>query len=330
MSGATFPVPPPALPPVSVVMPVYNGERYVAEAIESILGQTHQDFEFLVIDDGSTDGTGQILATFAARDPRIQVISQPNQGQPAALNRALALARHDWVAILDHDDVSLPQRLERQLRTLVANPRIRVLGSYAVEIDPAGRPVGYLAYGPRTEVEFASLRGTNRLLFLVHPSVMLHRPTILALGGYDPAFVAAEDVELWSRVADAHLVLTLPEPLVHYRIHPGSMSFTRFFVGRHSLRWVTVRQEARRHGRPEPSLAASLRADQGWLGLRRLAHVRGDWAVYALKRARMAQFAGQRILAGGWLLVAIVLAPLTALERLTARRRRLRAMPSPA
>lgn len=316
------------LPPVSVVMPVYNGERYVAEAIDSILAQTHQDFEFLIIDDGSTDRTGRILAAYASRDPRIRVITQPNQGQPAALNRALALARHDWVAILDHDDISLPYRLERQLHAIMANPDIRVLGSYAIEIDLSGRVVGYQAYGPTTEAELLALQAANRLLVLIHPSVMMHRPTILALGGYDAAFAAAEDVELWSRVAKNHLVLTLPEPLVRYRIHSGSMSFNRFFTGQRSLRWLSAQQEALRHGQPVPSLSEHLRTEQGWRALHRLAHARCDWAQYALKRARIARIVGQPIVAARWFLVGIVLAPALALKRLRAQQRRLRSIRS--
>src|SRR4029453_11062975 len=90
---------------VTVLMPVYNGERYVAQAIESVLGQTHRRFEFLILDDGSTDATPRILAEYAARDERIRVVHHANIDQPATLNRGLALARHDWVAILDHDDV---------------------------------------------------------------------------------------------------------------------------------------------------------------------------------------------------------------------------------
>ena len=125
-------------PRVSVALPVHNCERYVAEAIESILAQTFTDFEFLIVDDGSTDGTLPILNRFAARDSRIRVISRPNTGIVGALNEILGLARADLVARMDADDVALPVRFERQVRYLDEHPECVMVGSRVTIIDPDG------------------------------------------------------------------------------------------------------------------------------------------------------------------------------------------------
>ena len=122
-------------PRVSVALPVHNCERYVAEAIESILAQTFTDFEFLIVDDGSTDGTLPILNRFAARDSRIRVISRPNTGIVGALNEMLGLARADLVARMDADDVALPVRFERQVRYLDEHPECVMVGSRVTIID---------------------------------------------------------------------------------------------------------------------------------------------------------------------------------------------------
>jgi glycosyltransferase involved in cell wall biosynthesis len=240
---------------VTVLMPVYNGERYVALAIESVLAQTHRDFEFLILDDGSTDGTPRILAEYAARDPRIRTYRHANVDQPATLNRGLALARHDWVAIIDHDDVCLPRRLERQLERVAREPEARVVGSWAKEINAAGVEIGSRCSGPATVEEFRALDAAGRRVPLTHPSVLLHRPTILALGGYDPAFGSSSDTELWTRVASVAPVVVVPEFLLLYRIHGQSMSFQRLFEQREMLRWILARDRARRRGEPIPAYA---------------------------------------------------------------------------
>jgi glycosyltransferase involved in cell wall biosynthesis len=235
-------------------MPVYNGARYVEQAIESVLAQTHSRFELLIVDDGSTDPTPGILARYAARDPRVRVVRQQNLDQPRALNRGLGLARYDWVAIHDHDDLSLPRRLERQLETVAREPEARVIGSWAVEINSRGDRLRRRSGGPTSVAEFQAWRAAGRRVPLVHPSVLLHRPTVLGLGGYDPAFASSADSELWTRIAERHPIVVVPEPLVLYRIHGQSMSFRRMFEQRERLRWNTARERARAEGRSLPSL----------------------------------------------------------------------------
>lgn len=307
---------------VSVILPVYNGERYVAGAIESILAQTHQNFEFLIVDDGSTDRTPEIIAAYAERDARIVPIRQENQGQAAALNVGLRRATSDWVALIDADDPSYPHRLERQLAVVHANPRLRVLGTYAIEINTDGKPIGRLEVGPTTEAAFEALRASNDLVVLVHSSVLMHRPTILAVGGYTGEMQLTEDIDLWSRVGDEHLVLSLPEYLVQARMHPASKSHTNYFAQRTAIRWVKARQQARRAGRPMPSYAAFLRweARQPWPV--RLNRKRVDWTHYFAKQSWTAWTNGQRPTALAMLAGALVLDPPGVVRRFRARRAR--------
>lgn len=275
-----------AMTTVSVIMPVYNGERYIAEAIESVLRQTHQDFEFIIVNDGSTDRTPKIIDHYASRDRRVRVIHQPNIGQPATLNRALAEAENDWVAILDADDVWMPERLEVQLRTVRREPSVRVLGSYAIQIDEQGQELGLRTAFPISLQEYREISNTDETVTFVHPSVMMHRPTILALGGYDVAFGPAADSELWSRVSDQHVVMSLPEPLIYYRVHPTSMSATHFFEQRLMLRWLRARQHARRRGLRQPTLKEYQDA-HGRSIFHRIDHLRKDWGQRLRADSRM-------------------------------------------
>lgn len=298
-----------ALPPVSVILAVYNGERYLSEAVRSILAQTHSRFEFIIVDDGSTDETPHLLADFARHDSRIRVVTQKNQDQPNSLNTALRLARHDWVAVIDHDDVSLPHRLETQLRALVAQPEIRVLGSYAIEMTAEGTDIRLRQASPTTIEEYRILRATGQWVGMVHPSILMHRQTILALGGYDPNFGAAADSELWSRVADDHVILSLPIPLVRYRVHNESMSFSRYYEQRHAMRWLRARQNARwRHETP-PSREDFLRGQRGMRTWRRVNYRRQDLVHLFNWRARLAQVHGKQARATGWHLVGLLLSP---------------------
>jgi glycosyltransferase involved in cell wall biosynthesis len=304
-----------ALPSVSVIMAVHNGAQYIVEAIESVLRQTHQDFEFVVVDDGSTDATSQILAKYAAHDGRIEVMSQANADQPDSLNRALAAASNDWVAVLDSDDVCMRHRLDAQLRMIQQEPSIRVLGASAVIIDSNGRIRGVRHHPPNSVSEFRRMVRDNGVIPVVHPSVMMHRPTILALGGYDPSFGPAADAELWSRVSDNHVIVNLPEPVIYYRIHSASMSVSRFCEQQSKYRWILARQEARRRGLPQPTLEQFDESQGSWFSFNRLNNSRQDWAQYLRSRGRIDSWRGCYLRAGLERTGSGILAPRAAVRR---------------
>jgi glycosyltransferase involved in cell wall biosynthesis len=209
-------------PAVSVVMAVYNGEPWLEEAIASILGQSLVDLEFIVVDDGSTDGTPRRLA--ALGDPRLRVIPQPRAGQTAALNRGLRAARAHLVARIDADDVALPERLARQVGFLAAHPEVTLLGTAAREIAPSGAVVQTVA--PPCD-DRALRRALMRANPFVHSSVMFRRAAIDLVGAYDESFAVAQDYDLWLRMSRVGRLANLAEPLVLRRLAPGRLSSAR-------------------------------------------------------------------------------------------------------
>ena len=209
-----------AVPRVTVLMPVYNAARYVGDAVRTILAQTCSSFELLVIDDGSTDDSPRIVASFD--DSRVRIVrNDRNLGLTPSLNRGLALARGEIIARQDADDLSEPMRLERQLAFLDANPDVAVVGSWYRKIDETGQPLGDRRLPlSDTELKWALLSYCP----IVHSAAMFRRDDILVLGGYDERFVYAQDFDLWSRVARHHRLANLPEFLVRYRLVATSLT----------------------------------------------------------------------------------------------------------
>lgn len=202
-------------PAISVLMPVYNGVSYLGEAIESVLAQTLTDFELIIINDGSRDGSEALIAGY--RDPRIRYYSQPNQGLAATLNRAIGLARGSLLARHDQDDVSLPERFRKQAEFMAGNPDVALVGTHAAIMTAEGRCTGRHHRHPADHALLQFL-----LLFdnpFVHSSVMLRASALASVGGYttDRSRQPPEDYELWSRLVRSHRVANLPEPLVRYR-----------------------------------------------------------------------------------------------------------------
>lgn len=208
---------------VSVVMSVYNGERHLREAVESILSQSFTDFEFIIVDDGSTDGTWDILSGY--NDPRIVLLrNEQNIGLTRSLNRGLAVARGGYIARMDADDVSLPERLAIQVAFLDEHPDVGLVGSPPFVIDAQGntRP-GWLV--PLDDVEIKW-----RLLFnnaFVHSSVMFRRSVLDIVGPYSVDKVAAQDYGLWVRIACNFAVANIAQPLIYRRDHPIAISHSR-------------------------------------------------------------------------------------------------------
>ncbi len=235
-----------AIPRVSVVLPVRNGGAYLAPAIDSILTQTFTDFELIVVDDGSTDGTAAMLASIS--DPRLIVVAGPAAGIVAALNTGLARARADLIARMDADDIALPGRFAAQVAYLDANPAVAALGSAVILIDADGRdlePVGY----PQSPEAIRALE--PHVHFMAHPTVMMRAAAVRAVGGYRAQFVAAEDADLWLRLGDTHDLANLAEPLLRYRTHAGQFSAVKRAEGRRAVALAAFLASERRAGRGE-------------------------------------------------------------------------------
>jgi glycosyltransferase involved in cell wall biosynthesis len=204
-------------------MPVYNAEKYLREAVESILNQTFGDFEFIIINDGSTDGSLAILEEYAARDERIRLVSRENRGLIATLNEGIALARAPLIARMDADDISLPERFKKQVAYLEAHPEVAVVGTDYQVIDDRSRVVVLHKRRPSEHKDIVAglLEGDS---CLCHPTVVFRRDAVRALGGYNPDALHAEDYALWLSVIEHHQMANVPVPLVRYRAHEMSVS----------------------------------------------------------------------------------------------------------
>lgn len=208
-------------PVISVILPTYNGPKYIAEAVESILAQTFGDLELIIIDDGSTDETPDVVRRYT--DRRIRLYTQPNMGLAGTLNRGIALASGKYIARQDQDDRSLPDRLRKQVAYLDDNPDCALVGTWAeiwIESTRTDRMHAHPASSPELKVFLL----TNNPF--VHSSVVLRKVALERVGVYsvDRGRQPPEDYELWSRVARSYDVANIPEALHVYREVQGSMS----------------------------------------------------------------------------------------------------------
>lgn len=213
-------------PAISVVMAVHNGQHYLRKAIESILAQTYADFEFLIVNDGSTDRTDAILTGYA--DMRIRILrNEQCFGLTRSLNLAIAQAQGHYIARMDADDISLPMRFARQLHFLQHNPEHVAVGAEVLMIDPEGWVIGVRKHAhAHGEINDRLLTGDGGAM--THPVVMMRREAIHAIGGYREQFITTQDFDLFLRLAEVGKLHNLPEILLHWRQHSSSINHTRY------------------------------------------------------------------------------------------------------
>ncbi|MBW4618436.1 MAG: glycosyltransferase [Cyanosarcina radialis HA8281-LM2] len=212
-----------AVPKISVVMPVYNCERYLREAVESVLNQSFTDFEFVIINDASTDSTDEILAEFARQDERIIILeNQENLGLTGSLNKGIDRARGEYIARQDADDISLPERLKKQVALLDSNSEVVLVSCNIEKINAEGKPFAIMERACPANLVAWYLLFYNRLSG--HSQVMFRRKTVNMLGGYSKKYPYCEDYELWCRLAGVGIVRILPEVLLQQRFHSTSVS----------------------------------------------------------------------------------------------------------
>jgi len=212
-------------PRISILLPVYNAGDYLVEAVESVLAQSFTDFELLALNDGSTDGSGEILHAFEKSDPRVRVVSRPNHGLVKTLNELIELASAPLLARMDADDVCLPDRLELQAAFLDANPEVVCVGGAVEFIDEAGRTLHRPAPVRGDDaVQREALCGRTPIC---HPASIFRAEAIRKVGGYRASTWPAEDLDLWLRLGELGALDNVPECVLRYRLHAASISFSK-------------------------------------------------------------------------------------------------------
>lgn len=227
-------------PRVSVVMPAYNEEKLIRRSVCSILSQSYTDFELIVVDDGSTDNTWQILNEFD--DPRIRLARPGRLGFNRALNYGMSMARGEYIARMDADDESLPDRLERQVAFLGINPEISILGAPYLKYD-AMRNECLLRVHPQTDQEIR--RAMGFYIPICHGAVMFRKIVVDKLGGYNEDVLDQEDLELWLRAAPYFKFANLDLPPAYIYWFDPKKSFFEGSLGRPKRTWISLRLHAR-------------------------------------------------------------------------------------
>jgi glycosyltransferase involved in cell wall biosynthesis len=211
-------------PLISIVMSVYNGQSFLSEALKSISAQTLTDYEFIIVNDGSTDETKDILDRYKHTDSRVRVYDRAHHGLTATLNFGCRIAKGEYIARMDADDISTPARLERQIDFLSRNSQVAVLGGAISLIRSDGAFVEDLRFPLSNSSIKMTLKGYN---CFNHSTVMMRSAAFNEVGGYRDAFQVAQDYDLWLRMSEKYEMANLPDVLVHYRLHDNQVSLCK-------------------------------------------------------------------------------------------------------
>jgi glycosyltransferase involved in cell wall biosynthesis len=231
-------------PQVSVLVPVYNGDEFLAEAIDSVLAQTLHDFELIVVDDGSTDGTQQILREIEERDERLRVFLRPHLGYVRQLNFGLDRCRGEFVARMDADDVAYPDRFQVQIDYLRQHPEVLVVGGAYDLTDARGRMLR--RHWPPSDDATLQEMCLSGQTPIGHPTAMIRRQAMIDVGGYDESLETAEDIDLWLRLGEKGKLACVDHPVIRYRQHDKSVSEQRAVEQAESIRLGCERAYLRR------------------------------------------------------------------------------------
>ncbi|BAZ32363.1 putative glycosyl transferase [Cylindrospermum sp. NIES-4074] len=305
---------------ISIVMAAYNASEYIALAIESILNQTFSEFELIVIDDGSTDNTVKIVEHYIELDQRVRLIQNNHTGVCHARNTGIQSSKYSWIAIMDADDISLPQRLEKQINAAKANPEVVAWGTYVQHMSSTGDILSLQKQGPISQEEYHSLMNDGEIPFIIHPTTMMKKDVFLKVGAYDSQFPLAQDLELMSRMAHQGIIIAIPEPLVWYRVHSQSASMQKFFSQQFFTRWIIARHQARLAGTGLPELNQFIAEEKKQSILLRLAQQIGIVGRFNYRMAGLLLANKQYLQGGFYLCMAIVFHPSYSLPRLWKQR----------
>ena len=294
-------------PVVSVVMPVHNSEAHIAEAIESIQSQTFSDFELLVVFNGTTDSSRNIAAKYAAMDKRIKLLECPDIGAAAAMNHGVARAKAPWISRMDSDDIALPEKLERQMLFLSENQDVAALATHGDIVNTSGKRVAsFSGKGPTTREDFQRQR--LGLIYLLASSVVFSKEASDRIGGHRVDYHTSQDIEFWSRLADEHTILSIPETLVLYRIHGSSISMRRYFEQCRNARRAEFNMRLRRRGDSELTEQEYLDFEQRQSIITRTRFLLKDRSRYWYRRGA-SRLADGHVTGSGWIVLSLLTYP---------------------
>ncbi len=308
-------------PKISVLMSVRNGLPYIKTTVPSILAQTFHDFEFVIVDNCSTDGTRDYLREISKTDQRIKIfLNERDLGHSGGLNRGLEACHGEWIARIDADDVALPQRLERQLAFVEKHPEVAVASCLAYYINEKGERRGKTFHDLTTVERFREYLATNEAIGLTHPCVFMRRDVVTAIGGYREPFGGANDIDLWNRISErGHVILVQPEHLMEYRIHSAAISSGKFLDSRLKYEWVRACMVARRSGKAEPSWEDFLKDWQSVGFFKRLNRHRKTFAKMYYRLGGENFITGKKIRGAMYFAASALLQPRYALGRLSGQ-----------
>jgi glycosyltransferase involved in cell wall biosynthesis len=299
------------VPLVTVILPVYNQERYIAETINSVLIQTYTDFELLIIDDGSSDSSAEIIKRLAAKDKRIRAFYGSNAGRCNATNSLVDKAIGKWCAFLDADDVMLPNRLEKQLSYHLSNHEIDASSCHCFYINDKGTIVGEQRYPfLKTIEDYKKSRARNEFVQCAYTGLFISRKAFLDAGGLVSRYWPCDDFEFFNRLIEKnYLLIIYQEVLMKYRIHPHSITVKEPLYTFDVIGYVMNCINHRRSGEPEIDLKdfIALRAnDPWWIKLKRR---RYNYAQIYFRNAGISMMSKRYLLFSGQLFIASFLSP---------------------
>ena len=311
---------------LTVVMSVYNGEAHLQEAVESILNQTFREFKFFIVNNGSNDGTADILKKYQLLDERIEVITNPItltyvEGRMLAIKKV----ETEWMALMDADDISEPTRLEKQVNLIKEyDGNLGAVGTWAKYINANGEKLGSMMMEPTSDQQFNRMYSDNEAIVLIDPSSIIHRPTFNQVGGYREICVPAADLDLWYRISEqGKTLLVLPEFLFQYRVHGASDSVRKTLLQRKKTHFINYNMRLRRSGSDEITWDVYL-CDVWSKPSYRLPKLKNDWAMTLYKRAGLL-YGEKKYYQFLWNLVkAAFLNPRFVIKRLLSQKQKIR------
>lgn len=305
-------------PTLTAIVPVYNGMPFLKETVESLLNQTYQDFQLLIVDDGSTDGSRDYLKSID--DPRLDLIfNAENQGLCRSLNQGiLHHAKSDLIARLDQDDLALPSRLAEQFAFMQHHPHYAGVLCQVSRIGAKGQEFGYyLTPNSQSPIEDYHL---DRYGFIVHSTFMFRRQQFLRVGGYRSSLYPVDDVDLLLRLWEKYPLAVINKPLVKYRIHSQASSFNTFWMMQNKTRYALEMHHHRQQGMPELTFDDWMDLDKTPL-LPKILRYKNEFGQLMFRNAGRSFGEGKKISGGLFLLSAFFSNPHFTTQRLLALRK---------